>query len=57
VLVQFQQDRDAGEFAAACEVIAAKYSQDRSRSSSDADERRRPMTRDDLRLICFDFFS
>ncbi len=55
--MQFQQDRDAGEFAAACEVIAAKYSQDRSRSSSDADERRRPMTRDDLRLICFDFFS
>jgi len=56
-LVRFQQHRDADAFVAVCEVIAAKYSHDRSRSSGDADERRCPMTRDDLRLICFDFFS
>jgi len=56
-LVRFQQDRDADAFVTGCEVTAAKYSQDRSQPSGETDERRCPMTRDDLRLIGFDFFS
>jgi hypothetical protein len=55
---QYQKDRDVNAFVAACKGVASKYAAEPSVTpEQEGTERRKSLTREDLRLICFDFLS
>lgn len=57
-LARYQKDGDAAAFLAGCETVAAKYAAAPSESSpGTAPARPRLQSRDQLRLICYEFLS
>lgn len=55
---QFQKDRDVNAFVAACEEVVSKYAEKPSQGPEpQSTQARKPLTRENLRLICFDFLS
>ncbi|MCH9033488.1 MAG: helicase [Planctomycetes bacterium] len=57
-LAQYQKDGDTAAFITACEEIGTRYAeQPAPTTADDGSERRKPLGRDDLHLICFDFLS
>ena len=55
-LSRYRRDGDAGTFVTACESVATMYSTQPRRTSETA-ESRPTLSRQDLRLICFEFLS
>ena len=57
-LARYQKDGDTAAFITACEEIGTRYAeQPAPTTADDGSERRKPLGRDDLHLICFDFLS
>ena len=57
-LAQYQKDGDTAAFITACEEIGTRYAeQPAPNGADDGSERRKPLARDDLHLVCFDFLS
>lgn len=55
---KYLKDKAAEEFVTACEAVAEKYCRASMPARTDAGaDVRKPLTRDDLHLICFDFLS
>lgn len=56
-MTSFQKDGNADVFVQACERVINRYGHRIEPAVNNDYVRRRPLTRDDLRLICFEFLS
>jgi hypothetical protein len=57
-MLRYRRDGDAASFVTTCESIALKFAPQPTAESESADTMVRPaLTRQDLRLICFEFLS